>query len=1045
MEHVSTLCAVGTVGIAAAGFALGCPDSQPQVSPTGRRRLSIFRGNHSRLSQSLDLSAHTLSRSLARTDDRFSSYPSSRNGTPLRTQQDVNANPSTPRVGPRPRRQTYVGPVSGSLGDTTNDDQRPPSPRRPSTSWISRLSTITSLHESSNPDSSRPSPSVTSHTVPFQSPHDAGPAPNKLVKRPASQRGFHHSYSKSSSGMQTTASFLRRPATSHQRSVAMRQRSSTDSGVLLGAPDIVHARDFISGPRDQSLGSSNDFWRPFFGFGRACLEKRSGRRVPTARYRNHSPRRLVPEPGQHPTLLLATSINQGSSNCKNSINGNNHWSTTSSASRELTGVRGPASHGQSTPTFSTLKQEWQHPFSIEDGNVCTSPLLSESAANELHRRPFSLPQERQASLATQAVPIKEAFRGNPLWQQRQHSSAESAWPQRPKTSPVVETNLKHFNLEQNDEKDAVRSSLRRVPSFLELRSGRRVQDGSRGSSKRQSISQLFGVQLQSSQVSSDASRPMANNERNQRHPSSTSGPSSSTFTGSDIDARVFTSGEEDDTDFQSDNAFDSFSTRVADSACPNRRGPPIETIFKTPPEQDWSDDIKMRVTSATGHTAQSQNTTPPKNRSLSRSANREYSDSLSFTWSVSTESGESAVSSRNIQIDGKARNGPCYRRNSEDSSQVAPQAGTTLNRAHSPATLGGRCEGDTQKSLFDWSEQFVCRDGRPSNMRPRTANGKQLLDMRSGRSSSRGPPSSLHLRSQSVPLSRDLSMSRESLKTSKFTTWGLGKKGVSEDWDGDFEFDDLERQDHSETVANNSLYADTQTVKVPKSIMERQESLHGQFSHVRELTVLVEELKRLRIRAKTLQILDGPTSKLWMEALGIVNLATSEEEEVEAEKREAEHGSFAEPQIPSPSTALDNFDLAWSFENPQSKFAGHFNPYNKRSPLTANLGVNTMPPLRTESSAKAKSVLDSLYQQRYAGNTTSDPTQKLPFDTQSLRDLVVRAGVVTRALKEVIRRAEGVCATDERDSHFDDPPFQTIFSRAPDDIRTSKPEDSKAF
>ncbi|EDN05293.1 predicted protein [Histoplasma mississippiense (nom. inval.)] len=39
--------------------------------------------------------------------------------------------------------------------------------------------------------------------------------------------------------------------------------------------------------------------------------------------------------------------------------------------------------------------------------------------------------------------------------------------------------------------------------------------------------------------------------------------------------------------------------------------------------------------------------------------------------------------------------------------------------------------------------------------------------------------------------------------------------------------------------------------------------------------------------------------------------------------------------------------------------------------------------------------------------SSTDPHQKLPFDTQSLRDLVIRAGVVTRSLKEVVRKAEG--------------------------------------
>ncbi|KAI5298527.1 hypothetical protein KEM55_003289, partial [Ascosphaera atra] len=43
--------------------------------------------------------------------------------------------------------------------------------------------------------------------------------------------------------------------------------------------------------------------------------------------------------------------------------------------------------------------------------------------------------------------------------------------------------------------------------------------------------------------------------------------------------------------------------------------------------------------------------------------------------------------------------------------------------------------------------------------------------------------------------------------------------------------------------------------------------------------------------------------------------------------------------------------------------------------------------------------------------TTRNNKEKLPFDTQSLKALVSRANAITRSLKDLIRRAEGVADT----------------------------------
>jgi hypothetical protein len=80
-----------------------------------------------------------------------------------------------------------------------------------------------------------------------------------------------------------------------------------------------------------------------------------------------------------------------------------------------------------------------------------------------------------------------------------------------------------------------------------------------------------------------------------------------------------------------------------------------------------------------------------------------------------------------------------------------------------------------------------------------------------------------------------------------------------------------------------------------------------------------------------------------------------------------------------------------------------------------------------KDSPKSQSVLDIL-QPGDKSLEIAPRAQKLPFDTSSLKDLVVRAGVVTRALKEVIRKAEGV-ATSPQNVFPQDPPFRRIFDK----------------
>lgn len=132
-------------------------------------------------------------------------------------------------------------------------------------------------------------------------------------------------------------------------------------------------------------------------------------------------------------------------------------------------------------------------------------------------------------------------------------------------------------------------------------------------------------------------------------------------------------------------------------------------------------------------------------------------------------------------------------------------------------------------SIFDWSEhQRSDRDSLyGSSPRPRTVHSKQGTDSRGGRPSGRRAPNTLHLRSQSLPAVKESYMDSDpAYPPTKFGTWGLGNKGVSEEWTDDFEFDEID--DNGPGHSAEGLGA--AGMKVPQAIIDRQESVHANLA-----------------------------------------------------------------------------------------------------------------------------------------------------------------------------------------------------------------------
>ena len=337
-----------------------------------------------------------------------------------------------------------------------------------------------------------------------------------------------------------------------------------------------------------------------------------------------------------------------------------------------------------------------------------------------------------------------------------------------------------------------------------------------------------------------------------------------------------------------------------------------------------------------------------------------------------------------------------------------------------------RGNGDKRLSIFDWSEQ---QNG--NSPRPKTVHGKQGAESRGSRPSGRRGPSGVHLRSQSVPVTRESLMENDPCyPATKFGTWGLGNKGVSEEWNDDFEFDEgdeaeIEQSDHTLLTSTNQ-----QGMKVPQAIIDRQASVHGQFGQVQEFMHLVEELKRLRLQGQALHILEDDSRSCWEEAENIINLATLNDEDDE----------LRPPQSPISPYGFEDFDemtplpsrIRQDSEGPGEE-NGTLEPSSRRSTLNAATPPSSRP--RGESLAQAKSFLQTIHQHRVGPDSSPAEIEiyqqkKLPFDTRDLRDLVNRANNVTRALKELVRGAQGVSVSPERTpKKFYDPPFSHIFSR----------------
>ncbi|KAJ5610037.1 hypothetical protein N7510_006756 [Penicillium lagena] len=957
MDHVSTLCALSTVGIAPSGFALG----RVERTRLARRKTLPPQEQPPCATQPAATDARpktSISISTRLTDAGADWSRSNDDGGDPRKSSDLRrASLSFGAARLRRRGQTLTNPPLRIA------EEEEASQSRPSSSWLRRLS-LASFQTDSASAHSPVTPSFNGSASPIlPRPPSQRRAPNKLVKRSSSQ--ISNVFVNPAPALSSPTA-LRRPATSYQRSETMHlntpiaaEFTSRFSGQFLESP--------VAG--DFELSQQTD-WKPYLHPKADRISEKLARRLPTpGTSKVPVVRQLVSDGDTVPALILATAITVKTTADK-----------PESVPDTPVEVHNPiqATGRIAPPVDQTEKLKHKHSYSLNDvetkktvvADTVTAtgtPLSGRPRGGSLKRvkgRTFSIPRSElspsESILPSSLQPRPRRNTTDPSLPRRSHTIAQPGM--------AFSTRIGPRSVSQDYQLGA--SALRRPrPLSSDVLSW---QHGS---------------------YRPDYTPSLRN--RPKRHSIAASDPAS-TIIGSD-DTRVFTSGDEYETDLVSDY-WDSVRTRGSSRS--GAKGLRIETMF---------DKAGPRLSNEAVATLED---LIPRSVGSHLDQNPLFPDTLLASPTLPQQMGGNVTALSDVSDEGDA----C--------SMVSVVPNDSVPK-RSPSGKSVETTGSAGKmNIFDWSEQPRSSDREPpgTETRPRTVHGKQECVDRGSRATGRKAASTVHLRSQSVPVARDPPLAESRQSSGKFGTWGLGTKGVSEDWDSDFDFDEPQETNNASPTSKPSESDHRQSMTVPKAILERQASLHGQFGQVQELTLLVEELKRLRHQASVLDLVSGPSGELWKEAEGIVNLATIDDDDHRSPPRSPSSLTFSfdesdEEAVNTNGSSKRNSDNSWQDIPDQDR------PSSSGPPLGQ----------LTRRSPKSKSVLDMLSPSRGSAPSALDfdpatRTQKLPFDTSSLRDLVVRAGVVTRALKEVIRKAEGVSASPP-DVFPSDPPFRRIFDQ----------------
>jgi hypothetical protein len=1110
------LVASSTVGVAATGLAFGRPQPSPPARPPSSKRKAIEYDKENRLFSSPSRPATSSTMSTPFRERAIGSSPA------------PNLTPSEPRLpstgnSPNDIRISYIGLNTSA---TRRTEAVPPQDyngegRKDSMSsrgsWIRRLSTIqVSQHGSPRSSVGPDSPSFTfSHgsSAPIL-PTAGSPAqslpPNKLVKRTTSGRVPSGELVGSSSRPQGPT--LRRPATSHQRSVTL-QRQFRGIELLEASPKQREVTSQVPQEAlDYSPSDSHTHWRPYFESRSTKLtkERPSGRASDTsadAMYQT-SRRILIPEEFMPPTLMKPDLIIESRSTLPR---WRESFLPTDTEIEDILNSADQAHRLQAKDGEEEKHQRLRRSFSMHLSSPANWMSRSGSfrgtkggngrnGGKRYVSDPVSLPGRATISAHGTSTTRRKGIMDPTIYQNQTPESQEVESPQ-------------HSFAAQGSKPRNTSSPLpplSRLSSFnLDL--GRMGLSSSSPSGPLQSqVSPVSPDTLASLSLGTTRDKPLARpsshviiHQQHRPHRLSEVAGSdrASTLVGSDSENRGFISSE-DEMDFPSDTAFDSFRTGATGSL--RGRNPPLELLFdESPPGTGSKAKPSMVLDMAANAAFRDTNdriveedesmVTPIRDRG---SPDR---DRITPTRTASKVSSEdvtrSSPTNYNVPTKGlthlpleededEEEDEEDWTRDDENislSNPLSPPSSLIKSRRLSPftrpvladVTKTGSSSGNSgpsdcrPKSVFDWSEPLVTEktDIMGNSPRPRTVHGKRIIDSRGGRTVGRRGPTAHHVRSQSVPVVPDATSHREhTTLPPKFGTWGLGAKGVSEDWDNDFEFDNVDTDDaeNGESNMNNS------TMLIPPAIQASQVNVVGHVGQIREVCLLVEDLKRLRGLAREKGMLNGSSASLWREAEGIIALAVPDEEDqtlspprsplsntfdYETVDERYRDGGFDIEELSSPRASGHSANTrpngrAYDVYNARRRsvfspeddiFGAGGSAVTPRSDVEKIQSTHSPRQLNNKNSTDvARSVMEHIHQHRAISDPLCDRQaelpKKMPFDTTSLRDLVHRASTLSRTLAEIIRKADALTQSPSRSRQGDrdpSPAFTRVFADPP--------------
>jgi len=956
-------------------------------------------------------------------------------------------------------------------------------------SWMKRLSSIRPLSQHGSPRSSigPDAPSLFSHAsgTPMLPPTGPGVSqlpPNKLVKRGTSvQSNSPATVSRRPSRSQMPS--LRRPATSHQRSATLQQFQA--QGGFSGPPQAARfSLDQQLRPKEMSaaeeVGAAYPHqeasgWTSFFHFRTIKRASRGSFESPSVAPGPN--KRVQPPSGDKLRAYLVK------------------------ASTLTTGIAVRPEDAGYHPDDSCNGMMGDSPETKNGG----SPISVDETPTKRARRSISMHFTSPTTWISKSGSIRRSKRGSSearLAGKRNVSDPTTTSPFAGQPEPKAAVALEQIFISHQP-----RQQLEPEPASKYHTKARKRNS----SSPLPPLSRLSSFNVDISRVGLTTASSSSGSRRPSQTPATlttgphmqlsmqlppsraVSGERASTVVSSDFE-NLFASGDDDDTDGRSDTMYDSF--RTGTSARLRTVDTPLESMFdESPPSTAGNSRTKrLSIQEILGQAWDVDTNIMEEDESIStpirashagtdlEMGDRPLGESSTFDRDLSMAHIDFARMSLDDDEDDD------WARDDDNalSNHLSPPTSSLNSRRASPnlrhalASISGNSSADRypdtlperpRSNVFDWSEPVPQVEVDGYSPRPKTVHGKQELDLRGGRPANRKGPVAAHVRSQSVPVVPD--PSETSKVDPKFGTWGMGTKNVSEDWDDDF---DLDEGPVGSVGAKDS--ATSFSMVVPPSIQATQTTVKVHSGQIRELSLLVNDLKRLCRHGKDLDIIDGSSAAKWREAENIIELAAPDDDDEEDEDLQppAEHVDEFDAASIDERFLDEGFDAASLEHKPsfnsfrieetemsktavvrerhlvrrRSVFSPEDDIFGNNWPLPEEGGSPHRPRTPDQSrnssrdSAMISIVMEAMQQQRAAEpvrrRSPVKPSQsKLFFDTNSLQELVKRASHLRDSLSDIVRRAEVLTQSPagtprrERPARLADgsPAFTRVFTEPP--------------